>query len=302
MYLYYILESLNLEKYGRGTIGSNGNLNKEILKIIPIPVPKSQSKIQEWVDKISTPYNEKNTKQTKLKELETFVQNRIKEISDNEECDEVELGSVCEVQDGFEFKNNDLTTNKLNIPLVRATYIENNIFSNYVIENSKYNKYKINYGDIIMSQVGNVGAITKYKEKQFGYNKRNAFKINNKNINKNYLYYYLKSNEFKKNIISNGSIVKFISIPDLKKIKIKIPKNKQFIQDLETTFQEIEILQNDVKTAEELYKKLIQELSQEAIPQQIEITEEINEIVEENLEEVEIEVPKKKVIKKIKKI
>ena len=266
MYIYYILDVLNLEKYGRGTIGINGNLNKEILKTIPIPVPKSPAKIQEWVDKISSPYNEKNTKQTQIKELELFVQNRIKEIGDKEECDEVELGSVCEVQDGFEFKNNDLTINNNHIPLVRATYIENNVFSSYIIENSKYDKYKINYGDIIMSQVGNVGSVCKYKENQFGYNKRNCFKIENKYINKNYLYYCLKSNEFKKNIMTTGTIVSFISIPNLKKIKIKIPKDRQLIQELEATFQQIETLQNEVKIADELYKQYIHELSQEAIP------------------------------------
>ena len=117
-----------------------------------------------------------------------------------------------------------------------------------------------------MSQVGNVGAITKYREIQFGYNKRNAFKITNKNISKNYLYYYFKSDNFKNNIISNGSIVKFISIPDLKKIKIRIPKNKQLIKDLEQTFNQIETLETEVKLAEELYKKYIKDLSEEAIP------------------------------------
>lgn len=62
MYLYYILDGLNLEKYGRGTIGSNGNLNKEILKNIQIPIPKSQEKMQELLIKISKPFNEKNEK------------------------------------------------------------------------------------------------------------------------------------------------------------------------------------------------------------------------------------------------
>ena len=77
-YLYFILQSLNIEQYARGTIG-NGNLNKDILSNLEIPVPKSQEKIQEWVDKISKPYNEKNEKQTRVKELEMEIQNRIKE-------------------------------------------------------------------------------------------------------------------------------------------------------------------------------------------------------------------------------
>jgi hypothetical protein len=68
---------------------------------------------------------------------------------------------------------------------------------------------------------------------------------------------------------------------------------------LEPTFQQIEILQNEVKAAEELYKNLIQELSQEAIPSQTNIvTETNNEIVEGN--EV-IPQPKKKIVKKLDK-
>jgi restriction endonuclease S subunit len=261
--------------------------------------------MQEWVDRITQPYNEKNTKQAQIKDLEMFVQNRIKEIGAKEPCDDVELGSVCDIQDGYEFNKNELTTCKNNIPLVRATYIENNVFSNYIIENNKFDKYKVNYGDIIMSQVGNVGEITKYNEIQFGYNKRNAFKITNKNINKNYLYNYLKTDEFKKKIISNGSIVQFISIPNLKKIKIKIPKNKQLIQDLEATFQQIETLQTEVKTVETLYKKLIQELSEEAMPnqpseEQDQDQEETVSIPENKMVEpdnVIAEEPKKKMVK-----
>ena len=265
-YIYYLLSG-RIELLSDGFSGSVlKNLSKDYLKNLQIPIPKSPTKIQEWVDKISAPYNEKNEKQKRFQELETFIQNRIRDIGENEEYDEVDLGSVCEIQDGYEFKSNELTTDKKNVPLVRATYIENNVFSNYVIENSKYDKYKVNYGDIIMSQVGNVGAITKYREIQFGYNKRNAFKITNKNISKNYLYYYFKSDNFKNNIISNGSIVKFISIPDLKKIKIRIPKNKQLIKDLEQTFNQIETLETEVKLAEELYKKYIKDLSEEAIP------------------------------------
>ena len=69
MYLYYILEGLNIEKYGRGTIGKNGNLNKEILKKLQIPIPKSPAKIQAWVDKISDPSNSKELYQQYIREL-----------------------------------------------------------------------------------------------------------------------------------------------------------------------------------------------------------------------------------------
>ena len=94
-FIYYIIPELQKTFITNGSIMSW--LNKTNIRDFNIPIPKSHSKIQEWVDKISAPYNEKNAKQTQLKEMETFVQNRIREIGEKEECDEVELGSVCEI-------------------------------------------------------------------------------------------------------------------------------------------------------------------------------------------------------------
>ena len=49
-------------------------------------------------------------------------------------------------------------------------------------------------------------------------------------------------------------------------MKIKIPKNKQIIQDMEPIFQHIETLYQDIKKSEILYTQYIHELSQEAMP------------------------------------
>jgi len=244
------------------------HLSKEYLLNLQIPIPKSEQKIIEWVEKISKPYDEKNSKQNKIKELEEYVKNKIKDIGENEECEEVELGSVCEVQDGHKFKDTDLNTDVNNIPLIRATYITNKIITNYIKKDSKFDKYIVKNGDIIFSQVGNVGSMCKYLENTSGYNKMNAFRLRGIDFNQNYLYYYLLSDDFKTKIFSNGSIVKFIKIPELRSIKIKIPKNKQLIKDLDPTFDEIEKLQKEVKEAEMLYNQLIKELSDEAIPHQ----------------------------------
>jgi type I restriction enzyme S subunit len=257
MYLYYILDCLNLEKYGRGTIGSSGNLNKEILEKIPIPVPKSSAKIQQWVDKISAPYNEKNEKQIKIKELETFVQNRIRDIGENEECDEVELGSVCEFKSGkFNTCNMD---NKGTYPFYNATISPIGFHSEYCFDGDKY---------LLLIKSGNVkanglGSVTKV----YGKNACVTDTVQIKSIiNISYLYYVLNLMKDKLRKTSNASVgLGHLKISEVKLIKIKLPKNKQLLQDLEPTFQQIESLQKEVKTAEELYKTLIQELSDEAI-------------------------------------
>jgi len=63
-----------------------------------------------------------------------------------------------------------------------------------------------------------------------------------------------------------GACHKNLSGDFLYKFKIKLPKNKKLIDDLNPMFQEIEEHQQAVKDADELYKKYIHELSNEAIP------------------------------------
>jgi type I restriction enzyme S subunit len=267
-YLYNFLRG-NMNLLSDGFSGSVlKHISKEYLLNLQIPIPKSPQKIKEWVDKISAPYNEKLSKQAEIQGLEEFVRERIREIELKEDCEDVELSSVCEVQDGHKFKDTDLNSNKINVPLIRATYINNKTITSFIKEDKKFNKYIVNKGDIIFSQVGDVGAICKYEESRFGYNKMNAFRLRGINFNQHYLFYYLSSSSFKNKLFSNGSIVKFIKIPELRSIKISLPKNKKLIQDLEPTFSRIETLQNEVKGAENLYKSLIQELSEEALPTQ----------------------------------
>ena len=272
MYLYYILEGLNLEKYGRGTIGSNGNLNKDILKSIPIPILKSHSKIQEWVDKISAPYNEKNAKQTQLKELETFVQTRIREIGEKEECDEVELGSVSQINPDM-LKNNQYShISYIDIGSVKDETI-NNI--QIIIENFPSRaKRIIKKNDILFSTVRpNLKGYTYINDTiengvaSTGFVVIRCDKIK---INPKYIYTLLKDDKITDYLMLNSTGTKYPSVnPSVfGKIKLKLPKNKQLIQSLEATFQQIETLQHEVKVADDLYKQLIQELSQEAIPQQ----------------------------------
>ena len=285
-YLYNLIKG-NMHLLSDGFTGSTlKHLSKDYLLNVKIPIPKSEQKITEWVDKISKPYDKKNKNQELIMKLEEEIKSKIKDIGENEDCDKVELGSICEVQDGCEFKDTDLNTDVNNIPLIRATYITNKLITNYIKEDTKFDKYIVKNGDIIFSQVGNVGSICKYQENRIGYNKRNAFRLRGINFNQNYLYYYLLSDDFKNKIFSNGSIVKFIKIPELRSIKVKIPKNKKLIKDFDPLFQEIEKLQSEMKEAESQYNKLIKELSEEAIPsnKQIEIKSDgkTNELSEES--------------------
>jgi type I restriction enzyme S subunit len=297
MFLYYILDSLNLEKYGRGTIGSNGNLNKEILKDIQIPIPKSEQKIIEWVDKISKPYDEKNTKTNKIKELEEYVKNKIKDIGENEECDEFKLEEILIRKNNGRTNTNDVTNIGI-YPFYSATaenpsgITNKNDFDgeNYLLFAKSGGSSKTIFGNTL-----GIGKFWLVSGKSAGNVAMIKFEIN-KDFNIKYIYYYLKYKLFEIQKLAlystgNGNI----QVEDmLKKFKIKIPKNKQHIKDLEPTFDEIEKLQGEVKEAETLYNNLIKELSDEAMPKTsaiIELTKENVDTFEEITEVKEEKVP-----------
>ena len=257
-YLYYMIPELQKSFVTNGSTISW--LNKTNIRDFKIPIPISEQKFQEWVDKISKPYDEKNSKQNKIKELEEYIQNKIKDITDNEECEEVELGSICEFKSGkFNTCNMD---NKGTYPFYNATINSIGFHSNYCFDDNKY---------LLLIKSGNVkanslGSIIKVKGKTACVTDVVQIKSD---INIDYLCIILELIKEKIRKTSNNSVgLGHLKITEVKKIKIKIPKNKQHIKDLEPTFDEIEKLQGEVKEAETLYDQLIKELSEEAMPPQ----------------------------------
>jgi type I restriction-modification system DNA methylase subunit len=250
-FIYYIIPEL------QKTFITNGStiswLNKTNICNFKIPIPKSKAKIQEWVDRISAPYNEKNEKQLRIKELELFVQHRIKDIGENEECDEVELGSVCEY---IKTGKNKTPDNK-----------EGTLYPYYgTADITGYTDHYLFDGThILVARNGTMGNCFLVNGKIFPSDHIFVIK-NNKQINILTLYYLIKSISKEIQHNSNGSLIKGISKENLSSIKFRIPKNKKLIDELEPTFQQIEQLQHEVKMADELFTQYIKQLSEEALP------------------------------------
>lgn len=257
MFHTYISQYIN-EYIGNGTNQDNVSL-KDILRI-QIPVPKSPEKTQQWVDYISAPYNEKNAKQTRVAELETFVQNRIREITATEECEEVELGSVIDTKSG------DYITKSKMISGVYPVYGGGNI-SNYINTYNRENELIINKDGVSLDCV-------KFEGGKFFLNHHGWTLIHKIADYKKYINYWLSNNQSQIYNLANGSSQKGVTKEKFLKIKIKLPKNRQLIADLEPVFEEIERLQQEIKLADELYQTRIQELAKEAMPEQPLITNE----------------------------
>ena len=251
-FIYYIIPEL--QKYFVTNGSTISWLNKTNIRNFNIPVPKSPAKIQQWVDKISTPYNEKNTKQGQIKELELFVQNRIKEIG-KEPCDEENFEDILQ----FVSKKNKY----------RATDGKNEGTYRFYTSSQDKILYRDDYEfENTHILIGRGGVASLHLTSKFSVSHDDVYVLTTKTpqYNLKYIYNYIKANIYIIEDSFKGSTIKHSSKTELAKLKIKIPKDKQLIQDLEVTFQQIETLQNEVKTADELYKQYIQELSQEAIP------------------------------------
>ena len=252
IYVYYILCG-NIKLLSDGFTGSVlKNLSKEYLKNLKIPVPKNPEKIQHWVDKISQPYNEKNEKQTRIQELEKTIQERIQSVCDNEDCEEVELSTLIDTKSG------DYITKSKMKSGIYPVYGGGNI-SNYI---DKYNREN----EIIINKDGVSIDCIKFELGKFFLNHHGWTLIHKNNDYKKYINYWLYNNQSQIYNLANGSAQKGVNKQKFLNIKIKLPKNKKLIDDLNPMFQEIEEHQQAVKDADELYKKYIQELSKESIP------------------------------------
>ena len=265
---YYFIGIFNsyLSKYINTNIGNGSNQENISLNDIlnlQIPIPKSKDKITEWVNKISKPYDEKNNKQNKIKELEEYVQNKIKDITDNEECDEVEFEKILH----YMTKKNKY----------RATDGKNTGQYKFYTSSQEKILYRDDYEfEEKHILIGRGGIASLHIASKFSVSHDDVYvlKLTDISYNIDYVYNYIKLNIKSIEDSFKGSTIKHSSKTALSKIKIKIPKDKKLIQDLEPTFQEIEQLQEELKEAEILYKQLIKELAEEAIPSTATLTEE----------------------------
>jgi restriction endonuclease S subunit len=229
--------------------------NKSILSA-SIPIPKSPEKIQYWVDKISAPFNEKSEKQILLETLEREVFDRVKFISENEECVKKEVKAIYNVIYGDKTET-IIDENSLFKQVGGGSNMSNLKLSN------KWNTIK---NTIIVARSGSPGNVNIFNENTFVGSF--AFTLNIKEgvkTNNFYNYYFLKSNQESITDMAEGSVQKNLNREKLNSFKISIPKNKKIIKELETKFAQIEQLKIDIQKAEVVFEQYIEELGNEAI-------------------------------------
>ena len=253
-YIYYIIPELQKSFITNGSTISW--LNKTNIRDFNIPIPKSEQKINEWVNKISKSYNKKNDNKKLILKLDEEIKNNIKKIENNEEYEEIEFESLLSY-----------------LPKINK-YKASDGFNNGLYKFYTSSQDKILYRDdyefedmcILIGIGGNpsIHLTSKFSVSNDVY----VIKLKddkNKELLQ-FIFYYLKTNI---NLISSsfiGSTIKHSSKERLSKIKLKIPKDIKLIKEFNPLFQKIEKLQLEITEADTHYKKLIKELSEEAIP------------------------------------
>ena len=257
--LYLLKYIYNIFPFIQKTLINNGSvigwLNKTNISNIEIPIPETPELIEYWDNKISTPYNLKQEKERRFKEIEDEIQMKIKHIQENEKCEEVKLGDIIEymkkknkyqVKDGYKNGKYKFYTSSQNNILYRDDY-----------------EFEEKY--ILLGRGGNCSI---HLANKFSVSHDDVYVINIKKYNITYIYYYLNLNLNIINDTFKGSTIKHTSISKLNELKIKLPVDKSLIDNLQPLFDEVEKLQKEIKELDEIYNNCLQELSKSAIKNQ----------------------------------
>jgi type I restriction enzyme S subunit len=280
-YVYHLIKSISYQISEKSNGSTIKGISKEALSNIQIPIPKSQDKLKEWVEKISAPFDRKNENERKLKELENDVREKIKYITENEYCEEVKLGDILQkIKPSKTIHTKDLDNkgiypfyNKIGECLGYHSCYNYDVLKSIMITKDGGSGPKI-YGDNI--SLGGCMII----EGKFTSTSANIVLGVSTEHNIQYIQTILKLNKNKIMDLANYSVkIGHIQYSELSAFKIKIPKNKQLISDLEPLFKQIEDLQKEIKEDECLFKQYITDLKNEAIPE-----DSPQEVIEEEIQ------------------
>lgn len=230
------------------------HVTKEMLKSFVISIPKEQKKTDKWIREISKFYNGKIQKQERLNILEQQIEDKIIDIRENEECEEVELKDLCEFIKTGKNKTPDNKEGKL-YPYYGTGDITG--YTDYYLFEGKH---------ILVARNGTIGNCFLVDGKF--YPSDHIFVIKNiPKYNISFIFYMIKILSENIRYLSNGSTIKGITKENLSKIKINIPKDKKLLDELNPIFLEIDKLHDEIKQLDKDYKKSIIDLTNESMPE-----------------------------------
>lgn len=271
-YLYYFMKKYLkiLRNQSIGGVIKYIKLANITEAIIPIYNKEEQEEIVNNLSKVEQILNIKNKQ---IEELQKFIKSQFVEMFDLEKYKIEELGKICDVRDGthdspkyIEKSDYKLITskniNKEGIDFSDVKYISKKDYDKINIRSN------VSYGDILMPMIGTIGnptIVTVQKEKiDFAIKNLALIKFLNKTlvINK-YIKNLINSEWFENKILKNrrGGTQKFISLKDIRKMKIPVPPitlQNQFSEIIKQIDKQKFEIEKSLKETQELYESLME--------------------------------------------
>jgi len=242
------------EKYANGTIGK-GNLNKQSLLALKIPLPKTPSLRTHWTTRVSTPYTAKQNAEKRIVEVEATVRGMVKEVVEMEGgCEWVALGEVCEIKSGKFITAKQMKGGKYAViggGKIRGHHNESNCSAN----------------SIVISRVGDFHLLY-HMDPFFLTDNAVALMLNSvyqDRLSQQILYNLIQCVQEQIMVLYVGSAQKALAREKLKAFKIPLPKDPSFQAQLQPHFDELDTLRQQVKTHEAEYKQALVELREAAL-------------------------------------
>ena len=172
------------------------------------------------------------------------------------------LGEVCEVMNGFAFRSQEYVPKGIRV--IRISDVQSGFISDkdkvfYPKEKlSEFERYMLNYGDLVMSLTGNPGRVAFIHDESCALNQRVAC-LRSKNIKNSFLFYLFNCKEFEKIAFANstGGAQKNLSTTWLNNYLIPIPslsEQNRIVGILDTFTASIDNLKEQIAQRRKQYE------------------------------------------------
>ncbi|HHY0358502.1 TPA: restriction endonuclease subunit S, partial [Vibrio cholerae] len=272
-----------IESFSQRTSGQTG-IEMDVLKAYPMHLPPlpEQRKIAQilstWDRGIATTEKLIDANKQQKKALMQQLLTGKKRLIDPEtgkafqgEWEEVKLSQLVKVTGGNAFKSEQFATQ--GIPLIKisnikADYSVNVDSSAFIAEESKYEKFKVKTGDVLIAMSGaTTGKVGCYRFDDFSYlNQRvGRFDPKKNKVTKPYLFQLLKLPKVQHDILIDavGGAQPNISNKDIERLKVKVPvigEQQKIASVLTAADKEIELLEAKLAHFKQEKKALMQQL------------------------------------------
>ena len=222
--------------YGERANGSRKakRIHEKDFLVMPIKMPEinEQNKISNLIEIVNNRITLQQRKLSLIKTLKrSFLSDLFFKTSTNSIV--ITLKQVTSIRGGYAFKSKEFTEN--GYPIIKIANISNNgeIKGPYSYTNNFNKKYILTKNDIVLAMSGaTTGKIAKLRSsKSFLQNKRIGYFCKTNNIDYNYLYYLLISDQFKKQLkrITIAGAQPNVSSLDIENFRFSVlsSKNKQ---------------------------------------------------------------------------